>query len=276
MRKVSVLLISHNDLLVVVDLELRVNYSSEHFLDAVLVQNALLHVLEAERNQVVARSCHNVALLPANRELVEASRLEVKFSNLELSEVLRSEAKLFGSWFVLAHSCFKAVLAVFKHRRDRQQVSFRCRNNPLAVTRHVDGRDRVSKSRQQGRSILSTFLVEPDCTVKRANRDAALTCGRQRVKLHLSFILVGHGDFVFGGKAVVQSEHALLRNGLEDCACVHRRVFSFVRNLHDVARDQAVLPINLIHDLAFFQIKVIHFLRGLVSEHHRHFVVVEN
>ncbi len=107
------LVISHNDLLVVVHLELAVHRLRLQLLDLVIVQNTSLDIFKPPCYQKVSCWRHNWTLLPCTCKVVESSGLEVELCNRILRNVLWQQLKLLWIWLLLAHSMFKSCFAIF-------------------------------------------------------------------------------------------------------------------------------------------------------------------
>mmetsp|Transcript_12270 Transcript_12270/g.14511 ORF Transcript_12270/g.14511 Transcript_12270/m.14511 type:complete len:101 (-) Transcript_12270:1097-1399(-) len=81
------------------------------------------------------------------------------------SYVLRLHLQLHRLRLFLAHAVVEASLAIRAHRRHHQKVRLRRGQHPETVSADLYRSDRVSKTGQQGLSVLPELLVEPDFAV---------------------------------------------------------------------------------------------------------------
>lgn len=133
MLETNIGVISHNDLLVIVDLELSVDHGCLQLLDSVLVEDAALDVLKGPGDQVVTSRSHDRPFLSLLSEVVEPGRLEIDLVNLVLRKVLRLNLQLLWVGLFFAHLVLETSFAVFTRSRNNQQVLIGGCENPSAI-----------------------------------------------------------------------------------------------------------------------------------------------
>lgn len=135
--------VRNDNLLIIVDLELRVNRLALQFLDLVLVQLAAFDVSEGPGDQVVACGADDRAFLACRSEIIESGGQEVNVRNLVLRKVFGQKLKLLGVGLLFAHTVVKAGLSVVAQGRDDQQVGLGGGQDPVAVAGDLERSDGV-------------------------------------------------------------------------------------------------------------------------------------
>ena len=98
------------------------------------------------------------------------------------------DLKLFGVGLLFAHSVLKPGFAVFAHGGDEQKIGLSGGHDPLSINAHVYASDWVPQTWKQGLGVLPNFLVKPDLSIKRPNRESSVKRSRYLVEFWVRFV----------------------------------------------------------------------------------------
>lgn len=184
----NILIVGHDDLFIIVDLELSIDGLGNKFLDTVLSQITALDVLEAPGYQVISSCSDNAFLLTLLSEVIESCWLEVYILDLVLGHILWGDLELFWVGLLFTHAMLEASLTIVAHRWNDQKVGRCGGQDPLAVTRDFDTGYGVLQTREQSPCILADFVVKSDSSIKRADCKLAIRSRSDSIELDITLV----------------------------------------------------------------------------------------